>query len=133
MRKAANFFHTLGNIVISHETVKKCILPIQHTVMESSGYFVYNEPYVHIDVIERYRALLKDSKTGNFVESILDDLSEETLINFFVQSLQRFNINKEIYVTTDGFHYSSVLRKASNILNIRITRQRCLVHIERDL
>ena len=133
LRKAANLFHILGNIVISHETVRKCILPVQHTVMESSGYFVYDEQYVHIDGTERYRALLKDSNTGNFVESILDDLSEGTLINFFVQSLQRFNINKEIYVTTDGFHYSSVLRKASSILNIRIRRQRCLFHIEKDL
>ena len=133
LRKAANLFRILGDMIISHETVRRCIPPTQYSVMESSGYFVYDEQYVHINGEERYRALLKDSKTGEFFESILDDLSEETLIDFFVQSLQRFRIDKEIYVTTDGFHYSSVLRKASSILNIRIRRQRCLFHIEKDL
>ena len=29
--------------------------------------------------IERYRALLKDSKTGNFVEEILDDLKDTSV------------------------------------------------------
>ena len=101
--------------------------------MESSGYFIYDEQYVNIDCTEKYRPLLKNSNTGNFVESILDDLPEETLINFFVQSLQRFKINKEIYLTTDGFYYSSLLRKASNILNINISIQRCLIHKEKDL
>jgi len=133
LRKAANLFRILGDMTISHETVRRYIPPIQYSIMESSGYFVYDEQYVHIDGMERYRALLKDSKIGGFVESILNDLSEETLIDFFVQSLQRFRIDKEIYVTTDGFHYSSVLSKASSILGIRIRRQRCLFHIEKDL
>ena len=84
-------------------------------------------------MMERRNTPLKDSKTGNFVESIIDDLPEETLIDFFVRSIQRFNVNKEIYVTTDGFHYSSILRKASNILGIRIKRQRCLFHTEKDM
>lgn len=133
LRKAANLFRILGDTIISHETVRRYIPPIPHSFIESSGYFVYDEQYVHIDGEDKYRALLKDSKTKEFVESILDDLSEETLINFFVQSLRRFRIHKEIYITTDGFHYSSVLREASRILNIRIRRQRCLFHIEKDL
>ena len=133
LRKAANLFRILGNIMISHETVRKYIPPIHYNLMESSGYFVYDEQYVHIDGEEKYRALLKDSKTGNFVESIIDDLSEETLIDFFVRSIPGFNVDKEIYVTTDGFHYSSILRKASSILGIRIKRQRCLFHIEKDM
>ena len=133
LRKAANLFRILGNIMISHETVRKYILPVQYNVMESSGYFIYDEQYVHIDGTEKYRVLLKDSKTGEFVESILDDLSEETLIDFFVRSIPRFNVDKEIYVTTDGFHYSSILKEASHILAIRIKRQRCLFHIEKDL
>jgi hypothetical protein len=48
-------------------------------MMESSGYFVYDEHYIQIDGTEKYRALLKYSNTGNFVESILDDLQESTL------------------------------------------------------
>lgn len=86
-----------------------------------------------IDCIERYRAQLKDSKTGNFVESIIGVLSEETLIDFFFRSLKRFNVNGEVYITTDGYHYSSVLREVSRILGIRMSRQRCLFHIENDL
>jgi len=35
--------------------------------MESTGYFVYDEQYVHIDGIERYRAPLQEAKNGNFV------------------------------------------------------------------
>lgn len=137
LRNAANLFRIIGDIIISHETVRRYIPSIPHSFMESSGYFVYDEQYVHIDGIERYRALLKDGKTGNFVEEILDDLSEETLINFFVQSLRRFMIHKEthkeIYVTTDGLHQSSVLRKVLITLCIWIRRQRCLFHIEKDL
>ena len=41
------------------------------TMIEASGYFVYDEQYVHINGMERYRALLKDSITGSFVEDIL--------------------------------------------------------------
>ncbi len=98
--------------MISHETVRKYVPSIQYNVMESSGYFVYDEQYVHIDGEEKYRALLKDSKTGNFVEPILDDLSEETLIGLFVRSIPGFNADKEICVTSDEFHYSSILKEA---------------------
>ncbi|MGC8608568.1 MAG: hypothetical protein ACP5UV_01715 [Thermoplasmata archaeon] len=55
------------------------------------------------------------------------------MIDFFVRSLKRFNANGEIYITTDGYHYSSVLGEVSRILGIRIERQGCLFHIERDL
>jgi len=133
LRKAASLFRILGDMTISHETVRRCIPPIQYSIMESSGYFVYDEQYVHINGEDKYRALLKDSKTGEFVESILNDLPEKTLIDFFVRSLKGFNVNGEVYITTDGFHYSSVLVEASRILGIRIKRQRCLFHIEKDL
>ena len=57
-------------------------------IMKSSGYFVYDEQYVHINGKDRYRALLKDSKSGLFVEEILDDLSQSTLTGFFIRSLK---------------------------------------------
>ena len=101
--------------------------------MESSGYFVYDEQYSRTDSMEKYRALLKDSKMGNFVESILDDLSEEALIAFFARSVPRFHVRGQIYITTNGFHYQSVLRKASRILRMRIRKRRCLFYIEKDL
>jgi len=71
-------------------------------MMESSGYFVYDEQYVHINGLEKYRALLKDARTGSFVEEILEDLSEETLIGFFMMALSRFSMPKEIFITIDG-------------------------------
>ena len=133
LRKASSLFRILGNIRISHETVRKYVPPPQNTVMESSGYFVYDEQYAHIDGIEKYRALLKDAKTGNFVEEILDDLREETLNGFFMRALSRFIMPKEIFITTDGYHYESALEKVSAGLNVRIRRQRCLFHIEKDM
>jgi hypothetical protein len=100
---------------------------------ESSGYFVYDEQYVHIDRKEKNRAVLKDSKTGNFVESILDDLQESTLTGFFTGSIGMFDVPDNIFITTDGFHYESSLIETGRILEKRIRRQRCLFHIEKDL
>ena len=58
--------------------------------MQASGYFVYDEQYVHINGTAKYRALLKDSITGSFVEDILDDLGESTIVNFMINALSRF-------------------------------------------
>jgi len=72
LRKEANLFHIIRNTIISHETVRRLIPPQGRRIMESSGYFVYDEQYVCIDGREKYRALQKDSRTSNLVESILD-------------------------------------------------------------
>ena len=133
LRKASSLFRILGNVIISHETIRKYVPSTPRGVMASSGYFVYDEQYAHIDGIEKYRALLKDSKTENFVEGILDNLREETLAGFFFMALPRFAIPEEIFITTDGYHYESVLKTVSSGLNIQIRRQRCLFHIEKDL
>ena len=133
LRKAADLFRIIGNVIISHETIRKYVPSPPDMVMVSSGYFVYDEQYAHIDGMERYRALLKDAKNGNFVEEILDDLGEETLKGFFMRALSRFIIPQEIFITTDGYHYESVLEMVSAGLNVRIRRQRCLFHIEKDL
>jgi hypothetical protein len=101
--------------------------------MESSGYFVYDEQYAHIDGVEKYRALLKDAGSGNFVEEVLDDIRERTLVNFLVKALSMFSLPDRIFITTDGYHNESVLRRVSERLGIRIRRQRCLFHIEKDL
>jgi transposase-like protein len=79
LRKTAYLFRIIGNTIISHETVRRNVPPPERSMMESSGYFVYDEHYIQIDGTEKYRALLKYSNTGNFVESILDDLQESTL------------------------------------------------------
>ena len=133
LRKAADLFRILGNVIISHETIRRYVPPQQSGMMESSGYFVYDEQYTHIDGVEKYRALLKDSKTGDFVEEILDDLKEETLRGFFMRALSRFSIPDHVFITTDGYHYETVLKRVSSGLNVRIGRQRCLFHMEKDL
>ncbi|MHB8561922.1 MAG: hypothetical protein ACYDAP_12335 [Thermoplasmataceae archaeon] len=101
--------------------------------MQSSCYFVYGEQYVHIDGIERYRTLLNDTKTGNFVEEILDDLKEEMLAGFFNRAISCFTVPEMIFITTDGYHHETVLETVASRLCIRIRRQRCLIHIEKDL
>ena len=136
LRKTADIFHTIGRIIISPETVRKRIPEVPVTVMQASGYFVYDEQYVHINGIEKYRALLKDSITGSFFEDILDDLGEDAIVNFMINALSRFimpdNIDY-IVITTDGYHYESILETVSERFHIRIKRQRCLFHIEKDL
>jgi len=133
LRKAADLFRIIGNVIISHETIRKSIPSVPDMMMASSGYFVYDEQYAHIHGVEKYRALLRDAGTGNFVEEILDDLREDTLAGFMIRALSRFTIPEEIFITTDGYHYESVLKEVSRALNIRIRRQRCLFHIEKDL
>ncbi len=133
LRKTAEFFGLIGNISLSHETIRKNVPGVPAESMESSGYFVYDEQYVHINGIERYRALLKDSKTGNFVEEILDDLKEETLAGFFLRAISRFTVPETIFITIDGYHYESVLETVASRMCIVIKRQRCLFHIEKDL
>jgi len=59
LRKAASLFRILGDIMISHETVRKYVPPIQDTVMDLSGYFVYDQQYVHIDGIEMAKKLIR--------------------------------------------------------------------------
>jgi transposase-like protein len=133
LRKTADLFRIIGNTIISHETVRRNVPPPERSMMESSGYFVYDEQYVHIDSTEKYRALLKDSKTGNFVEEILDDLQESTLTGFFTRSIGMFDVPDSIFITTDGYHYESSLIETGRIMGKRIRRQRCLFHIEKDL
>ena len=79
-------------IHVAYETVRKRIPEVPVTVMQASGYFVYDEQYVHINGIEKYRALLRDSVTGSFFEDILDDLGESTIVNFMINALSRFII-----------------------------------------
>ena len=128
LRKASSMFHIIGNVIISHEVIRRYVPPALPGIMESSGYFVYDEQYTRIDGVEKYRALLKDSKNGNFVEEILDDLKEDTLTGFFIRALSRFSIPEEIFITTDGYHYESILEEVSVRLNAKIRRQRCLLH-----
>lgn len=101
--------------------------------MQSSCYFVYVEQHVHIDGIERYRALLKDSKAVNFVEEILDYLKEEMLSRFFIRAISCFTMPEVIFITTDGYHYESVLETVASGMSMVIKRQRCLFTLRRTL
>ena len=67
LRKAASLFRIIGDTIISHETVRRLVPPLERSMMKSSGYFVYDEQYVHIDGTEKYRAMLKDSKNGTLL------------------------------------------------------------------
>ncbi|MGC8546617.1 MAG: hypothetical protein ACP5MU_03035 [Thermoplasmata archaeon] len=66
LRNVRSFFHDLMNVRISHETVRKSMPDVPDSRFDSSGYFVYEEQYSHIDGIERYRTILKDAETGMF-------------------------------------------------------------------
>jgi hypothetical protein len=132
LRKTAAFFADLV-FPISHETIRRNVPPIPNTARECSGYFVYDEQYVHIDGKERYRALFKDAITSEFHEEVVDQLSEESLTQYFLSAFKKFDLPESICITTDGYHYESILHRVSEITGIKINRQRCLFHIEKDL
>ena len=133
LRNVKSFFLDLLDMSISHETVRKNVPTVSKEKWYSSGYFVYDEQYSHIQGVERFRTLLKDSKTGRFIEEIIDDLSEENIERFLLNALSQFSIPSTVTITTDGYRYHDVLKETSRKLGIRIKRQRCLFHIEKDI
>ena len=133
LRNVKSFFLDLLDVKISHETIRNNVPVLPHHKWYSSGYFVYDEQYSHIQGVERFRALLKDSKTGIFTEEIIDDLSEEKIERFLLNALSQFRIPNTVTMTADGYRYEDVLKETSRKLGIRIRRQRCLFHIEKDL
>ena len=54
LRKAASLFRITGDTIISHETVRRLVPPLERSMMKSSGNFVYDEQYVHIDGVVKY-------------------------------------------------------------------------------
>ncbi|MGC8546616.1 MAG: hypothetical protein ACP5MU_03030 [Thermoplasmata archaeon] len=68
-----------------------------------------------------------------FIEYIVHDLSDDSIAIFPMNALSHFNIPETVTITTDGYHYGNVLKIVSKDVGIRIRRQRCLFHIEKDL
>ena len=101
--------------------------------MPSSGYFSYDEQYVSINGIQKYRFLLKDQHTGGFHESILEELGEDATLAFVFDEVKHFRIGSHVTITTDGYHYSDEFNDVARTLGIRVKRQRCLFHILKDL
>ena len=118
---------------ISHETERNNVPTVPHERWESSGYFVCDEQYSHIQGEERFRTLLKDSKTGMFIGGVLDDFSEERIEKFLINALSYFLVPSTITITTDGYHYEDVLKEKSKKMGIHIKRQRCIFCVEKDV
>ena len=57
LRNAADLFRILGNVIVSHETIKKYVPSTPMGVMAPSGYFVHGEQYAHNDGTKKYRKL----------------------------------------------------------------------------
>lgn len=91
---------------------------------ESSGYFSYDEQYVGIDGERKYRFLLRDTVTGKFHESILEEPGEDATTAFILDALKRFSIGSVITITTDGYHYKNAFRNVSRKLHVNVKRQR---------
>lgn len=134
LRKAASMCRIFLGINVSHETIRTSVpdMPDLHE-MESSGYFSYDEQYVDIDGGRKYRFLLRDTMTGNFHESILEELGEDATTAFILDALKRFTIGSVVTITTDGYHYNNAFMNVSMELHVRVKRQRCLFHLIKDL
>lgn len=135
LRKASKFLKIIGKKIVSHEFLRRIIPHRKDPEGESSRYFVYDEQYVSINGVRRFRALMKDVYKGFFYEEILDDLEEGSIKAFMVRALDKAQIEKgaTITITTDGWHYDNIIREVSRIKSIHIRRSRCLVHILREL
>lgn len=135
LRKAAEFLRIIGEKIVSHEFLRRIIPKRKGPKGITSNYFVYDEQYVEINGVRKYRALMKDVYTEDFYEEILGDLTEQSIISFMINALDRFQVEKgaKITITTDGWHYKDILKEVARIKSIRIRRSRCLVHILRDL
>ena len=56
----------MGSTSVSLETIRYNVSGVPAEKMKSSGYFVYDYQYVHIDSIARHGALMNDTNTSNF-------------------------------------------------------------------
>ena len=73
LRKAVRMCQIFLGFKTSHETVRSSVPDIPESVrVKSSGYFSYDEQYVYVNGIKKYRFLLKDQITGSFYEDIMD-------------------------------------------------------------
>ena len=86
-----------------------------------------------IDGERKHRFFLRDTKTGNFHESILEELGEDSTTAFILDALKRFTMGSVVTITIDGYHYNNAFMNVSRHLHISVRRQRCPTHLIKDL
>ena len=104
LRKASWFIQTLLDSFISHETIRKLIPKRdENAPLDTSLHFTYDEQYVNINGIRKYRALLKDNHTHRFVEDVMENLLDESIVPFLTVALKRFSVQpgQTVCITAD--------------------------------
>ena len=136
LRKASWFIQTLLDSFISRETIRKLIPERDREVpLDTSLHFTYDEQYVDINGIRKYRALLKDNHTHRFVEDIMENLLDQSIVSFLTGALKRFSVQpgQTVCITADGRNYDTAFSTVAREMHIRIRRQRCLFHSVMDV
>ena len=136
LRKASWFIQTLLDSFISRETIRK-LIPVRDSSvpLATSLHFTYDEQYVNINGVRKYRALLKDNHTRRFVEDVMENLLDESIVQFLTGALKRFSVQpgQAVCITADGRNYDTVFATVAREMNIKIKRQRCLFHFQMDV
>ena len=136
LRKASWFIQTLLDSFISHETIRKLIPERnENAPLDTSLHFTYDEQYVNINGVRKYRALLKDSHTHRFVEDVMENLLDDSIVSFLSGALKRFSVQpgQTVCITADGRNYDTAFSTVARELHITIKRQRCLFHFQMDV
>lgn len=136
LRKAAWFIQTMLDSFISRETIRKLIPGRDEKApLDTSLHFTYDEQYVNINGVRKYRALLKDNHTHRFVEDVMENLLDDSIVPFLSGALKRFSVQpaQTVYITADGRNYDTAFATVARELHIKIKRQRCLFHFLMDV
>ena len=136
LRKAAWFIQTLLDSFISRETIRKLIPGRDEKApLDTSLHFTYDGQYVNINGVRKYRALLKDNHTHRFVENVMENLLDDSIVPFLSGALKRFSVQpgQTVCITADSRNYDTVFSTVARELHIKIKTQRCLFHFLMDV
>ncbi len=138
LREVKNLLMNFFNYPFSHESVRNSVnilIPkIQENLSEivGSGYYSYDEQWVRINGKWKFRQTLADYQRGLILnEKVVDAISEDTVLEFFVETLHGSPITA---ITTDGDNsYPGAIKKLGRIKGSQIKHQRCTFHSQKDL
>ena len=138
LRMVKTFLMEFFNYPFSHESVRISIskfIPKAKEILSEiigSGYYSYDEQWVKINGKWKFRQTLVDYQKSLILnEKIVDAVNEDTVLEFFVETLKASPIAA---ITTDGDNsYPWAIEKLEKITGNQIKHQRCTFHSQKDL
>ncbi|MGL4669842.1 MAG: hypothetical protein ACRCVG_04520 [Methanobacteriaceae archaeon] len=131
LRNISKLHKVFNNFPISHETVRKAIkvhdcLYFINNHSNLSGYYGYDEQWVKIKGIWKYRYVLFDLVTKTCVtEGLYDNIEKETIKEFIDKSIPL--IKRKAIVTDLKTDYESIMD------DLGFNHQKCMFHLDLTL